>query len=67
MSEFDIYAIVGANKPLQVVDVRVYVEGIDAITIRFEGKSGTPTVCGICVRRAPKLTGKCGACISVEI
>lgn len=58
LSEFDIYAVVGANKSLQLVDVRVSLEGSDALVIRFEGKRGTPIVCGICIRRAPKPAGK---------
>ncbi|KAG1354542.1 Kinesin-like protein KIN-14E [Cocos nucifera] len=56
LSELDIYAVVGANKPLQLVDVRVPVLDNGVIAIRFEGISGTPTVCGICIRKAPKLS-----------
>ncbi|XP_038982528.1 kinesin-like protein KIN-14E isoform X2 [Phoenix dactylifera] len=56
LSEFDIYAVVGANKPLQLVDIRVLVLDNGVIVIRFEGISGTPTVCGICIRKAPKLS-----------
>ncbi|ONK73657.1 uncharacterized protein A4U43_C04F33910 [Asparagus officinalis] len=56
LSEFDIFAIVGANKPLQVVGVKVSVDGTDALTVRFEGRRGGATVCGICVRRASELT-----------
>ncbi|XP_038977497.1 kinesin-like protein KIN-14E [Phoenix dactylifera] len=56
LSELDIYAVVGANKPLQLVDIRVPVLENGVIVIRFEGISGTPTVCGICIRKAPKLS-----------
>ncbi|KAE8704075.1 Kinesin-like protein KIFC3 [Hibiscus syriacus] len=44
--------IVGANKPLQVVDLRVSVKGDGLIALRFEGVIGSPIVCGICVRKA---------------
>nr|XP_010919436.1 kinesin-like protein KIN-14E [Elaeis guineensis] len=56
LSELDIYAVVGANKPLQLIDVRVLVLDNGVIVIRFEGISGTPTVCGICIRKAPRLS-----------
>ncbi|XP_073102043.1 kinesin-like protein KIN-14E isoform X2 [Elaeis guineensis] len=56
LSELDVYAVVGANKPLQLVDVRVPVLDNGVIVIRFEGISGTPTVSGICIRKAPKLS-----------
>ncbi|KAG1362267.1 hypothetical protein COCNU_10G004860 [Cocos nucifera] len=56
LSELDVYAVVGANKPLQLVDIRVPVLDNGFIVIRFEGISGTPTVSGICIRKAPKLS-----------
>ncbi|WOL05676.1 kinesin-like protein KIFC3 isoform X1 [Canna indica] len=56
LSELDIYAVAGANKPLQLVDLRVSVVGNEGILIRFEGLCGTPTVCGICIRKAPTLS-----------
>lgn len=57
LSSFDIYAVVGANKPLQLVDIRVSVLHNQGILIRFEGLSGSPTVSGICIRKAPVSTG----------
>ncbi|XP_074573215.1 kinesin-like protein KIN-14E [Curcuma longa] len=56
LSSFDIYAIVGANKPLQLVDIRVSVMHNQAVLIRFEGLCGSPTVSGICIRKAPVST-----------
>ncbi|XP_023766997.1 kinesin-like protein KIN-14R [Lactuca sativa] len=55
LSDFDIFSVVGANKPLQLVDLRVSVKNNEAIVIRFEGIIGSPLVSGICIRRAPKL------------
>ncbi|XP_047323551.1 kinesin-like protein KIN-14R [Impatiens glandulifera] len=52
LSDFDIYSIVGANKPLQVVNSRISVKEDASILIRFEGVTGSPLVSGICVRRA---------------
>ncbi|KAE9466265.1 hypothetical protein C3L33_01842, partial [Rhododendron williamsianum] len=54
LSDFDIFSIVGANKPLQLVDSRVSVTDDGLIIIRFEGVNGSPLVSGICIRRAPK-------------
>ncbi|XP_059631235.1 kinesin-like protein KIN-14R isoform X2 [Cornus florida] len=51
----DIYSIVGANKPLQLVDFRVAVGDDGVIVIRFEGVDGFPVVSGICIKKAPKL------------
>ena len=53
----DIYAIVGANKPLQLVDSSVSVKDDGVILIRFEGISGSPVVSGICIRRETKASG----------
>ncbi|KAG5007753.1 hypothetical protein JHK85_026295 [Glycine max] len=57
LSELDIYAVVGANKPLQMVDLRVSVKDDGVILIRFESISGSPVVSGICIRRATKAPG----------
>ncbi|XP_024974589.1 kinesin-like protein KIN-14R [Cynara cardunculus var. scolymus] len=56
LSDFDIFSVVGANKPLQLVDLRVSVKNTEAIIIRFEGMIGSPLVSGICIRRASKLS-----------
>ncbi|KAF7139372.1 hypothetical protein RHSIM_Rhsim07G0213200 [Rhododendron simsii] len=55
VSELDIYAVVGANKPLQLVDVRVTVGEDGMIQIRFEGVNGNPVVSGICIKVAHKV------------
>lgn len=57
MSELDIYSIVGENKPLQVVDIRVSVGEDRMIIIRFERVCGSPIVNGICIKRATELPG----------
>ncbi|GMI68721.1 MALECTIN DOMAIN KINESIN 2 [Hibiscus trionum] len=51
LSDFDIFSVVGANKPLQVVDLRVLVKEDGLIALRFEGVIGSPMVSGICVRK----------------
>ncbi|KAK9062161.1 hypothetical protein SSX86_019347 [Deinandra increscens subsp. villosa] len=55
LADFDIFSVVGANKPLQLVDSRVKVKMGEAIVVRFEGIIGSPLVSGICIRRAPHL------------
>ncbi|XVE86888.1 hypothetical protein DITRI_Ditri18aG0071600 [Diplodiscus trichospermus] len=55
LSDFDIFSVVGANNPLQVVDLRVSVKDDRLIRIRFEGVVGSPIVCGICVRKAQNI------------
>ncbi|XP_034676295.1 kinesin-like protein KIN-14R isoform X2 [Vitis riparia] len=55
LSELDIYSIVRANKPLQLVDVRVSVTKDGMITVSFEGVHGSPVINGICIRQAPQL------------
>ncbi|KAL0913096.1 hypothetical protein M5K25_016528 [Dendrobium thyrsiflorum] len=55
LSDFDVYAIVRANQPLLVVDVRVFVLNDGMLVVRFEGRSGTPMVSGISIRKAPNL------------
>ncbi|GKV33546.1 hypothetical protein SLEP1_g42045 [Rubroshorea leprosula] len=55
VSALDIYSIVGANKPLQVVDIRVSV-GLDGVVvIRFQGVCGSPVVNGICIKQASRV------------
>ncbi|KAK4852745.1 hypothetical protein QYF36_026708 [Acer negundo] len=55
LSEVDIYSIVGANKPLQVVDVKVSVGKDGTILIRFDGICGSPIINGICIKHATNL------------
>ncbi|KAK9713187.1 hypothetical protein RND81_06G009900 [Saponaria officinalis] len=55
LSDFDIFAVVGANKPLCLVDYRASVKDDGLIHIRFEGLLGSAVISGICIRRAPKL------------
>ncbi|XP_073034581.1 kinesin-like protein KIN-14R isoform X1 [Primulina eburnea] len=54
LSDFDIFAIVGANKPLQLIDTRFSIKDDGMLVLRFEGIAGSPTVSGICIRREPK-------------
>ncbi|CAN4126807.1 unnamed protein product [Withania somnifera] len=54
LSDFDIFSVVGANKPLQLVDSRVSIKEKGTLVIKFEGIIGSPLVSGICVRKAPK-------------
>ncbi|KAG5386795.1 hypothetical protein IGI04_038265 [Brassica rapa subsp. trilocularis] len=56
LSEFDIFSVVGANRPLLLVDLRVVVVDDGLIKVRFEGINGSPVVCGICVRKAPQVS-----------
>ncbi|XP_027094511.1 kinesin-like protein KIN-14R isoform X2 [Coffea arabica] len=55
LSELDIYSLIGANKPLQLEDVRISLGPNDVIMIRFQGLNGSPIVSGICIREAPNL------------
>ncbi|PNT78331.1 kinesin-like protein KIN-14E isoform X2 [Brachypodium distachyon] len=55
LSELDVFAVVGGNRPLQVLDIGATVDSNDAIVINFRGVRGNPMVCGICVRKAPLL------------
>lgn len=57
LSDFDIFSIVGFNKPLQVNGARAAVKDDGILLLRFEGVFGSPIVSGICVRRAPKSSG----------
>ncbi|KAL1569701.1 Kinesin-like protein KIN-14R [Salvia divinorum] len=54
LSEFDIFSIVGFNKPLQVIGAQASVKDDRILRLRFEGVFGSPIVSGICVRRATK-------------
>ncbi|KAL1536782.1 Kinesin-like protein KIN-14R [Salvia divinorum] len=54
LSEFDIFSIVGFNKPLRVIGARAAVKDDGILRLRFEGVFGNPIVSGICLRRAPK-------------
>ncbi|VVA35940.1 PREDICTED: kinesin [Prunus dulcis] len=56
LSDFDIFAVVGSNKPLQLVDSRVSVKEDGVVVIRFEGVNGSPVVSGIGIRRAPNVS-----------
>lgn len=49
--------MVGANRPLLLVDLRVVVVDDGLIKVRFEGINGSPVVCGICLRKAPQVSG----------
>lgn len=57
LSELDIYSIIGANRPLQLEDVRISVGPNGVIVIRFQGINGSPIVSGICIKEAPNLPG----------
>jgi len=57
LSDFDIFSVVGANKPLQLVDSRVSVKDDGVLAIKFEGIIGSPVVSGICIRKAPEVSG----------
>lgn len=63
LSDFDIFSIVGANKPLQLVDTKVSVKEEGVIHIRFEGVNGSPAVCGICLRKAAEMSGTMSFCL----
>lgn len=56
LSDFDIFSIVGANKPVQLVDFRVSIKEDGMLMLRFEGVHGSPVINGICLRRAPKVS-----------
>nr|GME06320.1 kinesin-like protein KIN-14Q [Ipomoea batatas] len=51
ISSLDIYARVGANKPLVISDLEAHVNGEEGLRIRFEGIIGLPIVSGISVRK----------------
>ncbi|CAH9070142.1 unnamed protein product [Cuscuta epithymum] len=56
LSDFDIFSVVGANKPLRLVDSRVSIKDDGLLAIKFESLVGSPTVSGICIRRAPEMS-----------
>lgn len=56
--------MVGANRPLLLVDLRVVVVDDGLIKVRFEGINGSPVVCGICLRKAPQVSGNDAALFS---
>eukprot|EP00257_Ricinus_communis_P023196 XP_015583116.1 kinesin-like protein KIN-14Q isoform X1 [Ricinus communis] len=49
VSSLDIYAQVGANKPLVISQLKTCVDGEEGLTIRFQGVIGSPIVCGISI------------------
>ncbi|PIN12782.1 Kinesin (KAR3 subfamily) [Handroanthus impetiginosus] len=51
ISCLDIYARVGANTPLVISDLETYVDRDEGLSIRFEGVTGSPIVCGIFIRK----------------
>ncbi|KAM0067625.1 putative minus-end-directed kinesin ATPase [Helianthus debilis subsp. tardiflorus] len=53
--DFDIFSVVGANRPVQLVDSRVKVKMGQPIVVRFEGITGSPLISGICIKRALNL------------
>ncbi|XP_031107444.1 kinesin-like protein KIN-14R [Ipomoea triloba] len=56
LSDFDIFSVVGANKPLQLIDSRVSIKDDGVLAIKFEGIIGSPVVSGICIRKAPEVS-----------
>ncbi|KAF8780312.1 hypothetical protein HU200_001688 [Digitaria exilis] len=52
LSELDVYAVVGGNKPLQVRDIRVTVDMNGVIMVNFKGVRGSP------MNRTSKLISK---------
>ncbi|CAH9106207.1 unnamed protein product [Cuscuta europaea] len=56
LSDFDIFSVVGANKPLRLVDSMVSIKDDGLLAIKFESIIGSPTVSGICIRRAPEVS-----------
>ncbi|KAK3000639.1 hypothetical protein RJ639_020766 [Escallonia herrerae] len=53
VSCLDIYACVGANRPLVISELKGYVSGDEGLSIKFEGVTGSPIVCGISIRKDP--------------
>uniref|UniRef100_A0A0D9ZLV0 Uncharacterized protein n=1 Tax=Oryza glumipatula TaxID=40148 RepID=A0A0D9ZLV0_9ORYZ len=51
LSEFDVHAVVGGNRPFHMRDIRVTVESEGAFVINFKGVRGSPMVCAICIRK----------------
>ncbi|GLJ13213.1 hypothetical protein SUGI_0207810 [Cryptomeria japonica] len=57
LSELDIYARVGSNTPLVLMDAKAMIAKDNTLTIRFQSVIGSPIVCGICIRKVPLLSG----------
>ncbi|KAH9313775.1 hypothetical protein KI387_022402, partial [Taxus chinensis] len=57
LSELDIYARVGSNTPLILMDARAKITEHGTLTVRFQSVIGSPILCGICIRKAPSLLG----------
>ncbi|XP_010537662.1 PREDICTED: uncharacterized protein LOC104812281 [Tarenaya hassleriana] len=51
ISCLDLFAQVGANRPLVIADLRMLVDHKGELSIRFEGVTGIPILCGICIRK----------------
>uniref|UniRef100_A0A2C9UFK6 Kinesin motor domain-containing protein n=1 Tax=Manihot esculenta TaxID=3983 RepID=A0A2C9UFK6_MANES len=51
VSCLDIYAQVGANKPLVISDLKICIYCDEGLSIRFEGVMGSPIVCGISITK----------------
>ncbi|KAH9298908.1 hypothetical protein KI387_030590, partial [Taxus chinensis] len=58
LSELDIYARVGANTPLVLMDAPANVIDGGNLTIRFEAIIGSPIVSAICIRKTPHFGAK---------
>jgi kinesin family protein C2/C3 len=58
LSELDIYARVGSNTPLVLMDAPAHVLDGGTLTLRFEAVTGSPIVCAICIRKAQSLGRK---------
>ena len=52
LSGLDIYARVGLNTPLVLLDARAKIIEGSALSVRFQSVVGSPIVCGICIRKA---------------
>ncbi|KAJ4784156.1 Kinesin-like protein [Rhynchospora pubera] len=55
VSGLDIFRIVGANRALQIVDIRASVVQNEALLINFQALRGSPIICGIAIRKASAL------------
>ncbi|KAK9269292.1 hypothetical protein L1049_001062 [Liquidambar formosana] len=59
VSCIDIFARVGANRPLVISDLKTFVDGDEGLSIRVEGVVGSPIVCGISIRKdSPSNSGE---------
>lgn len=57
LSEFDIFAVVGSNKALQIVNLPVLVKDDGIVNLKFRGIHGSPLVSGICIKKATHISG----------